>query len=94
MLAYPAWCSALLHGLFTGRPAAGWVVVMYALCLASVTAVLCLRLLPERLKKSIVAGALAPPRRQPAPRRLLRGKEPHTALPQPRHARTPTGDRS
>ncbi|CAM5323017.1 hypothetical protein SSPIM334S_08159 [Streptomyces spiroverticillatus] len=94
MLAYPAWCSALLHGLFTGRPAAGWVVVMYALCLASVSAVLSLRLLPERLKKSIVAGALAPPSQRRTPPRLPRARAARAALPQPRHARTPTGDRS
>ncbi|MFI5804621.1 hypothetical protein [Streptomyces sp. NPDC051561] len=60
MLAYPAWCAGLLHGLFTGRPADGWVVAMYALCLAAVTGALCLRLLPARLKRHIVAGSLPP----------------------------------
>lgn len=52
MLAYPAWGSALVHGLFAGRPAAGWVVTMYVLCLAAVATVLSLRLLPPPLKRA------------------------------------------
>ncbi|GHH33313.1 hypothetical protein [Streptomyces candidus] len=98
MLAYPAWCSALLHGLFAGRPAPAWVVAMYALCLAGVTAALSLRLLPSRLKGRIVESALRPP---PTP--VPRGRPSLTsrsrgAAPAPRHAQAPphvlpTGDR-
>ncbi|GAA3489504.1 hypothetical protein [Streptomyces cremeus] len=94
MLAYPAWCSALLHGLFTGRPAAGWIVVLYGLCLAAVSAVLGLRLLPERIKRRIVAGALGPPPQRRSMPHLPRARSPRAALSQPRHARTPTGDHS
>ncbi|WP_433547737.1 hypothetical protein ACQPZG_23705 [Streptomyces sp. CA-294286] len=95
MLAYPAWCSALLHGLFAGRPAPAWVVAMYALCLAGMTTALSLRLLPSRLKERIVDSALHPtptPRRRPSLTSRSRG-----AAPEPRHAQAPphvpTGDR-
>jgi hypothetical protein len=54
MLAYPAWCSALVHGLFAGRPAAGWVIVMYSLALAGVAAAVSLRLLPRPVKRQLV----------------------------------------
>ncbi|MGP3637926.1 hypothetical protein ACTU45_32160, partial [Streptomyces sp. 24-1644] len=54
-LAYPAWCSALIHGLYAGRAAATWVVVMYGLCLLAVAAALCLRLLPPPAKRRITA---------------------------------------
>lgn len=52
-LAYPAWCFALIHGLYAGRAAATWVVVMYGLCLAAVAGALCLRLLPRPTKRRI-----------------------------------------
>ncbi|MGW0784925.1 hypothetical protein [Streptomyces sp. NPDC002913] len=52
-LAYPAWCSALVHGLYAGRQPATWVVVMYMLCLAAVAAALGLRLLPPPAKRAI-----------------------------------------
>ncbi|MFJ6697714.1 hypothetical protein ACIQM4_16815 [Streptomyces sp. NPDC091272] len=102
MLAYPAWCSALLHGLFAGRPAAAWVVTMYALCLTAVAAALSLRLLPARLKKGIVGGALpAPPETTLVPRQGRPADAPPfeplpTPVPRsstPRHAHTPTGER-
>ncbi|MFG3303885.1 hypothetical protein [Streptomyces wuyuanensis] len=54
MLAYPAWCSALVHGLFAGRPAAGWVIVMYSLALTGVAAAVSLRLLPRPVKRQLV----------------------------------------
>ncbi|MFJ8308168.1 MULTISPECIES: hypothetical protein [unclassified Streptomyces] len=53
MLAYPAWCSALLHGLYAGRPPAGWVVAMYCLCLAGVAGALTVRALPRPVKRRI-----------------------------------------
>ncbi|MET8326653.1 hypothetical protein [Streptomyces sp. NPDC005181] len=52
-LSYPAWCAALIHGLYAGRPPATWVVVMYSLCLVAVAAALCLRLLPPPAKRRI-----------------------------------------
>ncbi|WP_267245086.1 hypothetical protein [Streptomyces sp. PR69] len=59
MLAYPAWCFALVHGLYTGRPAAGWVVAMYSLALLGVAAVVSLRLLPPQAKRTIAARITA-----------------------------------
>ncbi|MFE5855615.1 hypothetical protein ACFQ61_20705 [Streptomyces sp. NPDC056500] len=53
MLAYPAWCFALLHGLFSGRPAAPWVVLMYSLALVSVAGALSIRLLPRPVRRQI-----------------------------------------
>lgn len=64
MLAYPAWCFALVHGLYAGRPAATWVVVMYCLTLAAVAAAVSLRLLPAGTQRAIagrLAALLAPP---------------------------------
>ncbi|WP_406097035.1 hypothetical protein [Streptomyces sp. NBC_01013] len=52
-LSYPAWCAALVHGLYAGRPPAGWVVVMYSMSLVAVAAALCLRTLPPPLKRRI-----------------------------------------
>ncbi|MGX1883743.1 hypothetical protein [Streptomyces sp. NPDC055287] len=59
MVAYPAWGSALVHGLFTGRPAAGWVVTMYALSLTAVVGALSLRLLPPPLKRTVAERLVA-----------------------------------
>ncbi|MFF8604722.1 hypothetical protein ACF06X_02185 [Streptomyces sp. NPDC015346] len=62
MLAYPAWCFALIHGLYAGRPAATWVVVLYCLALAAVAAAVSLRLLPAPTQRALAerfAGFLA-----------------------------------
>ncbi|MFE3180586.1 hypothetical protein ACFXKR_06710 [Streptomyces violascens] len=59
MLAYPAWCFALMHGLYAGRPPASWVVVMYGLSLAGVAGALAVRALPRPVKRRI-ADRLAP----------------------------------
>ncbi|MFE1958016.1 hypothetical protein [Streptomyces sp. NPDC059479] len=53
MVAYPAWCFALVHGLYTGRPAATWVVTMYCLALLGVAAAVSVRLLPPPLKRRL-----------------------------------------
>ncbi|MEV4948587.1 hypothetical protein [Streptomyces sp. NPDC053755] len=53
MLAYPAWCFALVHGLYAGRQAATWVVVMYCLALAAVAAAVSLRLLPAPTQREL-----------------------------------------
>ncbi|MFI7360610.1 hypothetical protein ACIBO4_00410 [Streptomyces sp. NPDC050149] len=67
-LSYPAWCAALVHGLYAGRPPAVWVVVMYSLCLVAVAAVLCLRMLPPPVKRRIAGliTALVKPDALPA----------------------------
>ncbi|UUN26869.1 hypothetical protein [Streptomyces sp. FIT100] len=59
MLAYPAWCSALVHGLYAGRPAAAWVVVMYCLALAGVAAAVSLRLLPRQQQRQLAERLIA-----------------------------------
>ncbi|MGW6773796.1 hypothetical protein ACWGBX_25710 [Streptomyces sp. NPDC055037] len=53
MLAYPAWCFALVHGLFAGRPAATYVTTLYCLTLAGVAAAVSVRLFPRPLKRRI-----------------------------------------
>lgn len=53
MLAYPAWCFALVHGLYTGRPAATWVVAMYCVALAGVAGAVALRMLPRTMQRRI-----------------------------------------
>ncbi|MFI1400192.1 hypothetical protein [Streptomyces sp. NPDC020681] len=59
MLAYPAWCFALVHGLYAGRPAATWVTTMYCLALAAVTGAVSLRLLPRPMKRRIANKILS-----------------------------------
>ncbi|MGW1026935.1 cytochrome b/b6 domain-containing protein [Streptomyces sp. NPDC002577] len=59
MLAYPAWCSALVHGLYAGRPAATWVTVTYCLALAAVGGAIALRAAPLPVKRRVAARILA-----------------------------------
>ncbi|TQK44554.1 hypothetical protein FBY35_6063 [Streptomyces sp. SLBN-118] len=59
MLAYPAWCFALVHGLYTGRPAATWVVTMYCLTLTAVAAAVAVRMLPRPTKRRLAAKILS-----------------------------------
>ncbi|MFF1838099.1 hypothetical protein ACFVXE_28400 [Streptomyces sp. NPDC058231] len=84
-LSYPAWCTALVHGLYAGRPPATWVVVMYSLSLLAVAAALCLRRLPPPAKRRIAGliTALIRPDALPA--------EPDPAL---RESRPPGADRA
>ncbi|WP_256987781.1 hypothetical protein [Streptomyces sp. BR123] len=42
--AYPAWGASLVHGLQSGRVAAGWVTVAYGMCIVGVAGVLLVRL--------------------------------------------------
>ncbi|MEV7424350.1 hypothetical protein [Streptomyces sp. NPDC091212] len=51
MVAYPAWCFAMVHGLFTGRPAATYVTVMYSTVMVGVACVVSLRLLPDETQR-------------------------------------------
>ncbi len=83
-LAYPAWCTALVHGLYAGRQPATWVVVMYMLCLTAVAAALTLRLLPGPAKRrltDLVTGLIGPGTLQPAPDPVIRASTP----PAPEH---------
>ncbi|MYX13638.1 hypothetical protein GTY67_09390 [Streptomyces sp. SID8374] len=75
-LAYPAWCAALIHGLYAGRAPATWVVVMYSLCLTAVAGALCLRLLPGPTKRRItdrISALMSPEADFDAPDPVLRG---------------------
>lgn len=75
-LAYPAWCAALVHGLYAGRAPATWVVVMYGLCLTAVAGALCLRLLPRPTKRRItdrIAALMSPEGEFDTPDPVLRG---------------------
>ncbi|MDC0766245.1 cytochrome b/b6 domain-containing protein [Streptomyces sp. HD] len=53
MLAYPAWCAALIHGLFAGRPAKTFFMVSYELCVVAVAAALALRASPRPVKRKV-----------------------------------------
>ncbi|WP_327356070.1 cytochrome b/b6 domain-containing protein [Streptomyces sp. NBC_01304] len=59
MLAYPAWCSALVHGLYAGREPKPWVVTLYCLCLAAVAGAIALRSAPLPIKRKVAARILA-----------------------------------
>ncbi|MFE2289985.1 hypothetical protein [Streptomyces sp. NPDC059452] len=78
-LAYPAWCAALIHGLYAGRAPATWVVVMYGLCLTAVAGALCLRLLPRPTKRRItdrITALLNPEADYDVPDPVLRAAPP------------------
>ncbi|MFC9126735.1 cytochrome b/b6 domain-containing protein [Streptomyces sp. NPDC057099] len=53
MLAYPAWCAALVHGLYAGRAAKPIFIILYGLSLAGVAAALALRAAPRPVKRKI-----------------------------------------
>ncbi|WP_206313054.1 cytochrome b/b6 domain-containing protein [Streptomyces sp. JB150] len=53
MLAYPAWCAALVHGLFAGRQAKPVFVFLYGLCLVGVMTALALRSAPRPVKRRV-----------------------------------------
>ncbi|WP_405737303.1 cytochrome b/b6 domain-containing protein [Streptomyces sp. NBC_00028] len=53
MLAYPAWCFALVHGLYSGREAKPIFVFLYSLSLAGVMAALALRAAPRPVKRKV-----------------------------------------
>ncbi|MGW0902407.1 cytochrome b/b6 domain-containing protein [Streptomyces sp. NPDC002853] len=59
MLAYPAWCSALIHGLYAGRAPKPWVIVLYSLCLVAVAGAVALRASPLPIKRKVAARILA-----------------------------------
>ncbi|MFI1047539.1 cytochrome b/b6 domain-containing protein [Streptomyces griseoruber] len=53
MLAYPALCFALIHGLYAGRLAKPFFFFAYELCLAGVMAALLLRAAPREFKRKV-----------------------------------------
>ncbi|MFD4789782.1 cytochrome b/b6 domain-containing protein [Streptomyces sp. NPDC058459] len=53
MLAYPAWCAALVHGLYAGRAAKPVFVTLYVLALIGVMAGLALRAAPRPVKQRL-----------------------------------------
>ncbi|WP_174856063.1 cytochrome b/b6 domain-containing protein [Streptomyces hyaluromycini] len=53
MLAYPAWCAALIHGLYAGRAAKPFFMISYDLCLLGVMAALALRAAPRPFKRRV-----------------------------------------
>ncbi len=53
MLAYPAWCCALVHGLYAGRQAKPIFVIMYGMCVAGVAVALAVRAAPRPVKRKI-----------------------------------------
>ncbi|OIJ69475.1 hypothetical protein WN71_003000 [Streptomyces mangrovisoli] len=59
MLAYPAWCAALIHGLFAGRAAKTFFMVSYELCLVAVAAMLALRAAPRPFKRKVADRLMA-----------------------------------
>ncbi|MGW2635531.1 cytochrome b/b6 domain-containing protein [Streptomyces sp. NPDC001348] len=55
MLAYPALCAALIHGLFSGRFAKPFFMWSYELCLVAIIAALALRSAPRSFKRKVSA---------------------------------------
>ncbi|HEY8984162.1 MAG TPA: cytochrome b/b6 domain-containing protein [Streptomyces sp.] len=53
MMAYPALCAALIHGLFAGRAAKPFFMTSYQLCLVGVIAALALRAAPRSFKRKV-----------------------------------------
>jgi hypothetical protein len=53
MLAYPALCAALIHGLYAGRAAKPFFMISYELCLVGVMAALALRAAPRSVKRRV-----------------------------------------
>ncbi|CAL9538590.1 cytochrome b/b6 domain-containing protein [Streptomyces sp. enrichment culture] len=62
MLAYPAWCAALVHGLYAGREAKPVFLILYGLSVLGVMTALVLRAAPRPVKRKIadrLAGLVA-----------------------------------
>ncbi|MFK4064611.1 hypothetical protein [Streptomyces sp. NPDC029674] len=91
MLAYPAWCAGLIHGLYAGRPPASWVIALYALCLVGVAGAVALRAAPRPVKRKVAARILAlleperdaSPRERPPARDTASAPLPGTTAPTP-----------
>ncbi|MFF8862408.1 cytochrome b/b6 domain-containing protein [Streptomyces sp. NPDC015139] len=59
MLAYPAWCAALIHGLYAGRTAKPVFVILYSLSLLGVMGALALRAAPRPVKRRVADRLVA-----------------------------------
>ncbi|OLZ66646.1 hypothetical protein AV521_27550 [Streptomyces sp. IMTB 2501] len=60
MLSYPAWCAALVHGLYAGRPVKSPLFTyLYALSLIAVMAALALRAAPRPVKRRVADRLVA-----------------------------------
>ncbi|MEU8033661.1 cytochrome b/b6 domain-containing protein [Streptomyces sp. NPDC049099] len=59
MLAYPAWCAALIHGLYAGRSAKPIFVILYSLSLLGVMGALALRAAPRPVKRKVADRLVA-----------------------------------
>ncbi|POX64017.1 hypothetical protein C3492_06365 [Streptomyces sp. Ru62] len=59
MLAYPAWCAALIHGLYAGRSAKPVFVILYSLSLLGVMGALALRAAPRPVKRKVADRLVA-----------------------------------
>jgi DMSO/TMAO reductase YedYZ heme-binding membrane subunit len=59
MLAYPAWCAALIHGLYAGRAAKPIFVILYGLSLLGVMGALALRGAPRPVKRKVADRLVA-----------------------------------
>ncbi|MYX94246.1 cytochrome b/b6 domain-containing protein [Streptomyces sp. SID486] len=59
MLAYPAWCAALIHGLYAGRSAKPVFVILYSLSLLGVMGALALRAAPRPVKRRVADRLVA-----------------------------------
>lgn len=59
MMAYPAWCFALVHGLYAGREAKPIFVILYSAGLLAVAAALLLRAAPREVKRQVVERVTA-----------------------------------
>ncbi|GAA3987341.1 ferric reductase-like transmembrane domain-containing protein [Streptomyces marokkonensis] len=77
MLAYPAWCLALLHGLYAGRAAKPIFLILYGLSLLGVMAALALRAAPRPVKLRVADRIAA-----------LLGTEGRTTREEPEESRT------
>lgn len=53
MMAYPAWCAAIIHGLYAGREAKPIFVILYGVSVAGVIAALLLRSAPAPFKRRV-----------------------------------------
>ncbi|MEU9913144.1 cytochrome b/b6 domain-containing protein [Streptomyces sp. NPDC051001] len=87
MLAYPAWCFALVHGLYSGREAKPIFVILYSLSLAGVIGALALRAAPRPIKRKVadriqtVLGTGERPGREELDASRARNAESTSALP-------------
>ncbi|WP_408056154.1 cytochrome b/b6 domain-containing protein [Streptomyces ureilyticus] len=105
-LAYPAWCFALVHGLFTGREAKPVFTILYCLSLAAVGGALALRASPPPFRRKVAQrlremignnnGALRaePPGRRTAAESRLQGAGSRPGFPEGKVPRQRTGSPS